>query len=175
MFFWFRQRVYRMNLSAQVARQDSIVGYGKWLLAFLVVACLAIVRLPEWMAIIRPDFALLFCLFFCIHRNNNFSLEICWLLGFITDLYASDVFLQHALLFLLAAYYIKRNIESIRRQDFLSQLLVVFSVVLVLGFLESVLLLILVDTSVDLSFFLSALVSVLVWPIFSALMDKWVL
>jgi len=62
---------------------------------------LAIAPLPHWLEVVRPDFLLLFVVYWSLTAPRVAGLTFAWLCGFGIDLLHGVVLGQHALMFLL--------------------------------------------------------------------------
>jgi rod shape-determining protein MreD len=80
---------------------DGQAGSGRIAVSAIVGLLLAIVPLPRWLEILRPDFLLLFVVYWSLTAPRIAGLTFAWICGFGIDLLHGVVLGQHALMFLV--------------------------------------------------------------------------
>lgn len=91
-----------------------MIGEGRvsgWQLLVSVILglVLAIVPVPHWLEILRPDFLLIFVIYWSLTAPRLAGLTFAWTCGFGIDLIRGIVLGQHALAFLVVAFIAHRR------------------------------------------------------------------
>lgn len=82
---------------------DGQTGSGKIAVSAILGLLLAVVPLPRWLEALRPDFLLLFVVYWSLYSPRVAGLTFAWLCGFGMDLLHGVVLGQHALMFLIVS------------------------------------------------------------------------
>jgi rod shape-determining protein MreD len=90
-----------------------MIGEGRisgWRVFFSVVVglVLTIVPMPDWLEILRPDFLLIFVIYWSLTAPRMAGMTFAWMCGFGIDILRGLVLGQHAFAFLLVAYLTHR-------------------------------------------------------------------
>ncbi len=90
-----------------------MIGDGRisgWRVFISVIAglALAIVPLPHWLQILRPDFLLILVIYWSLKSPRTAGMTFAWMCGFGIDVIRGVVLGQHALAFLVVAYWTHR-------------------------------------------------------------------
>src|SRR5215831_1303473 len=155
-----------------------MIGEGRtsgWRISFTVVLglALAIVPLPHWLEILRPDFLLIFVIYWSLTAPRVAGMAFAWTCGFAIDVIRGIVLGQHALAFLVVAYWTHRwqlrmRIFPIWQQATAVLFLLLIYQVLVF-WIDGV-----VGEEVSSGFrWLPIITGALVWPFVVATMDTW--
>jgi rod shape-determining protein MreD len=80
---------------------DGQAGSGRIAVSAILGLLLAIAPLPRWLEALRPDFLLLFVVYWSLTAPRIAGLTFAWLCGFGIDLLHGVVLGQHALMFLV--------------------------------------------------------------------------
>jgi rod shape-determining protein MreD len=84
---------------------DGHTGGGRIAISAILGLVLTIVPLPRWLEVMRPDFLLLFVVYWSLTAPRVAGLTFAWICGFGIDLLRGVVLGQHALMFLLVAAF----------------------------------------------------------------------
>ncbi len=142
-------------------------------LTFLVALALDILPLPVWVQWLRPNWVLLVLIYWIMVMPYRVSVGYAFVLGLICDLLQGTLLGSQALVFVMVAYLVARFCRQIRmyplRQQMLVVLLLIFFYKLiiyaVLGFIGQL--------SKVWLYWVSMLVSALLWPWLCLLLDDW--
>jgi rod shape-determining protein MreD len=140
-------------------------GGGIIVVSFFVALMLTIVPMPGWLAALRPEWAALVLIYWCMALPNRVGVGVGWTVGLLVDVLRAGLLGQHALTFAIIAYITLQLYQRFRVFPLWQQ---AFSV-LVLVFLHLLLQIWIMgisgDTSHNWTWLLPALSSMLVWPI----------
>lgn len=140
--------------------------HGGWIiiLSLFVSFMLAIVPLPAWATVWRPDWVAMVLIYWCIAVPQRVGVATGWLVGIIHDV-LNDVLLgQHALGFCLIAYVSVRLHRRMRLFPRWQQALMVFGLVALSQLLYTGLRSILGYPQERWSFIYPAVTSMILWP-----------
>lgn len=103
-------------------------------LSFLVGFLLTILPLPDWIVWWRPQWTLLILISWCLLLPNNIGIIFTIIVGLIMDLLTGTLLGQHALIYLIAAYFVLKFHLQFRhfplwQQSLLVALFSLFSVI----------------------------------------------
>ncbi len=87
---------------------DGRVNGWRIFISVLGGLALAIVPLPHWLEILRPDFLLIFVMYWSLSAPRLAGMTFAWMCGFSIDVIRGIVLGQHALAFLVVAYWAHR-------------------------------------------------------------------
>jgi rod shape-determining protein MreD len=155
-----------------------MIGEGRisgWRVFFSVIVGLglAIVPMPRWMEILRPDFLLIFVIYWALTAPRMAGMTFAWMCGFAIDVLRGLVLGQHAFAFLAAAYLTHRWQLRMRIFPIWQQASAVFVILFVYhGFVWWI------DGIIDAAAnswvrWLPLLTGTLLWPFVVATMDTW--
>jgi rod shape-determining protein MreD len=140
---------------------------GGWaiVLSLLVALVLAIVPLPGWAGLARPEWVLLVLLYWCLALPTRVGVGISWLTGLGVDVLTGSLLGEHGLGYALAAYIVVKLHQRIRVYPEWQQAGVVL-LLLLLNQLTSLWVLGVTGRAPDamLTYFLPSLVGMLLWP-----------
>ena len=110
-----------------------------WVIALTLLAAfaLALLPLPAWASLLRPEWLLLALIYWCLALPNRIGLGTAWGMGLLLDVARGTLLGQHALAFALVAYITLKLYARIRYSTLWQQALIV----LVLVFIEQMLVL----------------------------------
>jgi rod shape-determining protein MreD len=89
-------------------------GGGVILFTFIVALVLTIMPLPEWGRYLRPDWACLVLIYWCLALPDRVGVSSGWLLGLAVDLLTGALLGQHALSLALVAYLTLKFHQRVR-------------------------------------------------------------
>ncbi len=140
-------------------------GSGIIVVSFIVALMLTIIPLPGWLSVLRPEWAALVLIYWCMALPNRVGVGVGWTVGLLVDVLRAGLLGQHALSFAIIAYITLQLYQRIRVFPLWQQA----CSVLVLIFLHLILQLWITgisgDTSHSWTWLLPALSSMLIWPI----------
>jgi rod shape-determining protein MreD len=155
-----------------------MIGDGQisgWRVFFSALAglVLAIVPLPHWLEILRPDFLLLIVIYWSLTAPRIAGLTFAWLCGFGIDVIHGVVLGQHALSFLLVAtiahhFQLRMRIFPVWHQAFAVSMLLAlyqFAVFWIDGIIG--------EPVVTWLRWLPIFTGAMLWPFAVAVMDTW--
>jgi rod shape-determining protein MreD len=148
--------------------------HGGWVivLSFVVSLMLAIMPLPRWATIWRPDWVALVLIYWCIAIPQRVGITTGWLVGITRDVLNETLLGQQALSLCLIAYISVRLHRRIRLFPLWQQSMGVFVLITGDQLLRAWIRGIQGQPLVDVSFLYPALTSMLLWPwIFILLRD----
>ena len=87
---------------------DGRISGWRVFASVLLGLALAIVPLPRWLEILRPDFLLIFAIYWALTAPRLAGMTFAWMCGFAIDVIRGVVLGQHALAFLVVAYLTHR-------------------------------------------------------------------
>jgi rod shape-determining protein MreD len=90
------------------------VGVFRVFLTVMVGLLLALLSLPDWLRMIRPDFLLLFVIYWSLSGPQFTGLMFAWFCGLLVDLLQGMVLGEHALAFVVVSYLTHRRQLSLR-------------------------------------------------------------
>jgi rod shape-determining protein MreD len=139
----------------------------------LVGLVLAIIRLPHWLEVLRPDFLLLIIIYWSLTAPRVAGLTFAWLCGFGIDIIQGVVLGQHAIAFLLVAtltqhFQLRIRIFPIWQQAFVV-LMMLFAYQFTVFWIDGII----GEPVVTWMRWIPVLTGALLWPISVAVMDTW--
>ena len=146
-----------------------------WHVAASVVVGLAlsIVPAPQWLEVIRPDFLLIFVIYWSLTAPRMAGMTFAWMCGFAIDLIRGMVLGQHAFAFLFVAYWTHRWQLRMRIFPIWQQAAAVFILLLiyqvVVWWIDGI-----IDAPMNSWLrWLPILTGALLWPFVVATLDTW--
>jgi rod shape-determining protein MreD len=152
---------------------DGQAGSGRIAFSAIVGLLLAIVPLPRWLEVMRPDFLLLFVVYWSLTAPRVAGLTFAWLCGFGIDLVQGVVLGQHALLYLLVSAATHRWQLQIRPFPIWQQASVVLIALLAYEFGEFWIDGVIGQPVTTWQRWLPVLTGALLWPTVVAMLDTW--
>lgn len=135
------------------------------LLTLILAASLAIMPLPDWLVLLRPEWVPLVLIYWIIALPYRVGLFVSWMAGFFVDVLEGSLLGLNGLCYVVIAWLCISLYQRMRMFTLLQQSSVVFVLV---GFVQLLNLWVLSATSFDaggnLLVMLSALTSAVVWP-----------
>ena len=141
-------------------------------ISFLVAFMLTIFPLPEWAEWLRPPWVWLVLIYWSLAEPYRVGFLTAWVVGIVTDVLTGTLLGEHALVFVLASYFILRFHARIRHFYFWQQsvvvLLVVFFYQLILFWVQGMI----DQLPTSGLYWLASLSSLIAWPIVIFLLSR---
>lgn len=140
--------------------------HGGWVIvmSFIISFILAVVPLPEWIVLWRPDWVALVLIYWCLALPERVGVASGWSLGIIHDVLLDTLLGQRALSLCILAYLSTKFHRQIRAFPIWQQAIIIFGFV-ALGQLPSVWIQgILGHPQTGWTFIFPAITSLLLWP-----------
>lgn len=147
-------------MSAVQSRGTSVI-----LLSFVVAYLLAVMPLPDWLQVVRPEWVALVLIYWVMALPKRIGIATAWLVGLVLDVLHGSLLGQHALAFSIITFLSLQLYQRIRvfplwQQSVTVGVLVAFGQMLVL-WVKGI-----IGQSPDTwIYWVSSLVSMLAWPI----------
>jgi len=141
--------------------------HGGWVIfaSFVVAFIFTIFPLPNWLALLRPEWVALALIYWCMALPQRVGVGIGWVIGLLLDVLRGGLLGQHALSLCIVAYVTIKMYQRIRVFPLWQQALSV----LVLIALHQMLMLwikgITGQTSQTWSYWLPSVSSMFIWPV----------
>lgn len=146
---------------------------SSWLLilfSFIVALALAIVPLPAWALVYRPEWVALVLIYWCLTEPHRVGIAMAWAAGLLLDVLTDSLLGQHALALAVVAYLALKLNRRLRTSMVWQQALTVLLLIAV----EQMLVLWIKGISGNppwnLGYFIPSLTSMLFWPAVYALL-----
>ncbi len=104
-------------------------GGGVIVLTFVAALMLMLLPLPEWARMLRPEWAPLVLIYWCLALPGRVNVGIGWLLGLVVDVLLGSLLGQHALAYAVIAFITVKLHKQIRVYPLWQQALSVFTLV----------------------------------------------
>jgi rod shape-determining protein MreD len=142
-------------------------------LSLLTAIILTIAPMPDWAAVMRPDWVALLLIYWCISMPVNVGFSTAFIFGLLLDVATSTLLGQHALGLTIVAYVVLKNHARLRIFPLVQQGVVVMFVLLVkqLAFLWIYGITSSAPGNLWL-YFLPSIVSMILWPWLYIFMDN---
>ncbi|ALG69168.1 rod shape-determining protein MreD [Beggiatoa leptomitoformis] len=148
--------------------------HGGWVLfvTFSVSLMLAIIPLPGWAVIWRPDWVALVLVYWCIAIPQRVGVATGWVIGILYDVLSDTLLGQHALILSFLAYLSVKLHRQVRVFPWWQQALFAGSMVAISELLEAWIRGAIGHPTVGWTFIYPAITSIVLWPwIFIILRD----
>jgi rod shape-determining protein MreD len=106
-------------------------GTGIILLSFLLALILAIIPLPEWARLLRPEWVSLVLIYWVLALPHRIGIGVAWVMGLLLDVMRDSLLGQHALALALTAFLVFQIHQRLRLFPLWQQSLVVFVLLLI--------------------------------------------
>ena len=141
--------------------------HATWVIvaSFVIAACLAVMPMPDWLSILRPEWMALVLIYWVMALPHRIGMGLAWICGFFLDVLEGNLMGLNALTLTLIAYMSMSLYQRLRMFTLLQQSSTVF-ILVGLHQLLSFWILSVTDrgSSPNLLYMLSALTSAVVWP-----------
>ena len=154
--------------------EQSSAGGGRIFLSVIAGLLLAIVPLPNWLQPLRPDFLLLFAIYWSLTAPRIAGLVFAWICGFCIDILQGLVLGQHAIAFLVVSYLTHRVQLRMRIFPVWQQAGAVFLLLFAYQFIVFWIDGIVGHPVITFARWLPVLTGALSWPLMVAAFDTWV-
>lgn len=146
---------------------------GGWLIilcSLIVALALAIVPLPSWALVYRPEWVALVLIYWCLTEPRRVGIGMAWAAGLLLDVLTDSLLGQHALGLAVVAYLTLKLNRRIRTSMVWQQALTVLFLVAAEQMLVLWIKGITGHPPWSLTYFVPSLASMLVWPAIYALL-----
>lgn len=141
--------------------------------SFFIALLLEILPLPSWIIWIRPEWSVLVLVFWLLALPNKIGITIAFFLGLFMDLLTGTLLGQHALIFVMIAYFMIRFCLQIRQFSIWQQSLMIFSLVFLYQTFEFWIWGILSGAIANWFYWLPCVTSALLWPWANPLLKRY--
>lgn len=134
-------------------------------ITFIAALLMAIMPLPEWSRVFRPEWVSLVIIYWCIAIPDKVNIGTAWILGLCMDVLTGTLLGQHALAFSVIAYISVKLHKQIRIYPLWQQALSVF---ILIAFGQLLILWIqglTGESGATWAYWASSMTSALIWPI----------
>lgn len=151
-------------------------GSGGWLVVLTIVAAaiLAIVPMPNWLELWRPEWVALVLVYWVIALPHKIGLFSAWCVGFLVDALEGSLLGLNALSLTILAYVALNLYQRMRMFTPLQQSI---TILILIGVQQLLTFWVLTatgqNTARDLVFMFSAFSSALIWPVLFPLLRYW--
>ena len=145
----------------------------RFLVTVVVGLILMSVPLPHAIDPLRPDFVLLFVIYWVLSAPRVAGLTMAWICGLLLDVFKGSVLGQHALAFLVVAYITHSWQLRIRIFPIWQQAATVFMLLAGYQFIVFWIDGIVGDAVTNWARWLPVLTGAILWPFLVAIMDTW--
>lgn len=151
-------------------------GSGGSLIALTIIlaAILAIVPMPAWLELWRPEWVTLVVVYWVIALPHKVGLFSAWLVGFFVDVMEGSLLGLNALALTVIAYVALNLYQRMRMFTPLQQSI---TILILVGVQQLLVFWVLTatgqNTATNLAFVISALSSALLWPVIFPLLRYW--
>lgn len=152
--------------------EASVNGLPIMLVSLLVAFLLATIPLPDTLNLLRPEWVLLALLYWSIAWPERVGLLTAWVIGILVDLVEGALLGQHAISFVLAAFFAVSLHQQIRMFSLTQQTLLVAFTITVYELIDGLILEISGDASFSSLLFLPVFLSTLLWPVISVSLQR---
>lgn len=84
------------------------------ILSFLIAMILTVVPLPDWLAVIRPEWMVLVLIYWCMALPERIGVGVGWTMGLLLDVLRGGLLGQHALSMAIIAYLTLQLYQRLR-------------------------------------------------------------
>jgi rod shape-determining protein MreD len=148
--------------------------HGGWVILLSIIAgyVLAVLPLPHWMELIRPDWSALIIIYWVLALPQRVGVGVAWLVGLFQDALIGALLGTHALAFALVAYLTLKLHQRIRVfplwQQALSVLVLLLLIRLILFWINGLV----GRPAPEWIFWTPAVIGTLVWPVVFVLLRE---
>lgn len=140
-------------------------GGGIIVLSFVAAMLLTIMPLPGWTALLRPEWAALVLIYWCMALPTRIGVGVGWTVGLLMDVLRAALLGQHALTFAIIAYITLQLYQRIRLFPVWQQAFSILVLILLHQMLQLWIKGISGQPPQSWTYWLPALSSMLIWPI----------
>ena len=106
-------------------------GMGIVALSFLVALTLAIIPLPEWARLLRPEWVSLVLIYWILALPHRIGMGVAWCMGLLLDVMRDTLLGQHALALALTAFIVIHIHQRLRLFPLWQQSIIIFILLLI--------------------------------------------
>ncbi len=154
---------------------DTILSRGSLLiyLTLLLGLILQVFPLPDWAAQLRPQWPLLFLIYWSMLFPDRIGIFTAMLVGLFVDVMLDALLGQHVLAYAVAIYIVITAYKRLRLMHAWQQALAVFLLLMIERIIAAVVLGMTRGQATDLSFWLPPLTGMLIWPLLGLLFSDF--
>lgn len=142
------------------------------LLSLFVAFQLATIPLSNTLNLFRPEWVLLVLLYWLIELPERIGLLSAWVVGLLLDLVDGSLLGQHAMTFVIAAFFAVSFHQQFRMFSRIQQTLLIAFTVVIYELMDGLIEQFSGQASFNFLFFLPVLFSTLMWPLIFALLQR---
>ena len=135
------------------------------LLTFVIALFLTVIPLPEWARYVRPDWAGLVLIYWCMALPERVGVATGWFTGLLIDLLTGSLLGQHALALTVVAYLTLRFHQRLRLFPVLQQSLTVLVLLILHQLLALWVSRIIGRPGAPWFFWMPSVLGMLIWPL----------
>ncbi len=132
--------------------------------SLLIAMLLQIMPLPELVEAVRPDWLLLFIIYWAMALPHRYNILTAWVLGVMLDVLLGASLGIRALAMSLVIYVVVLHFQRLRNFPMWQQTLIIASLVCIYHLVVFWLEFIVIGATFDFSLFLPAVSSLIIWP-----------
>jgi len=150
---------------------DTLVSRGSLLiyLTLLLGLILQVFPLPDWAAQLRPQWPLLFLIYWSMLLPERIGIFTAMIVGLFADVMLDVLLGQHVLAYAVAIYIVITTYKRLRLMHAWQQALAVFLLLMIERIIAAVVLGMTRGQATDLYFWLPPLIGMLIWPLLGLL------
>jgi rod shape-determining protein MreD len=150
---------------------DTLLSRGSLLiyLTLLLGLILQVFPLPDWAAQLRPQWPLLFLIYWSMLLPERIGIFTAMIVGLFADVMLDVLLGQHVLAYAVAIYIVITTYKRLRLMHAWQQALAVFLLLMIERIIAAVVLGMTRGQATDLYFWLPPLIGMLIWPLLGLL------
>jgi rod shape-determining protein MreD len=156
-----------------MAVSDARIGHLRITVTVVLALILAIVPLPEAIVAARPDFLLLLVIYWSLSAPRIAGLTFAWLCGLAIDLLTGVLLGQHALAFLIVAFFTHKFQLRMRIFPIWQQTLTVLMLLALYQFVVFWIDGVIGEPVTTWARWIPVFTGALLWPVLVAMLDTW--
>ena len=162
----------KINNSAKNNRRNQAT-LPSFLFSILIALVLTLLPLPSNIEPYRPEWLLLFLIFWVVRKPETYGLGIVWILGLVLDVIRGALLGQHALGFIISCYLCQQFHQRAHLFS-MPQQCILIPLTLLPHFILSYLVYGILDQAPNgWHYWLPIVSSTLIWPLISILLGGW--
>lgn len=142
-------------------------------ISLLVGMVLEILPLPHWAVWYRPEWVFVILLFWMVSMPNRVGMVVAFIVGITVDLLTGTLLGQHALAYVIVAYFVAKFHLQLRNFPFWQQLGMMFILILLELALQYWVMGLVGLPPKNWGYWFSSLTSIVIWPWFCVLLSLY--